>query len=395
MNEEQKKQYEERYHLKKERGEKFWPDEIYKDLLVSFAIFIVLVMLAAFVGVHPEPKADPSDSTYLPRPEWYFLFLFQLLKYFPGELEWIGTTVVPGLAVAALFLLPFLDRNPHRHWSKRPIGIGVMSLIVIGMVFLTIQAEMDTQKELARRAAEGTTSTEFIANSLSESITAGDELYSIHCAECHGSDGDVDTIQGVEGLEGKFVTPISSPDVMYTFEDRTLYNIIEQGMQSLGMPPFGRAYGGMLSPGEIDALVNFMRYTWDDRAELPVENQGSQIPPLAEGEVPSYDVHVQPLIKRYCVACHRPGKEANSHNYLMTTYDEVMTSGDNAGKNVIPGDMSSLFIRTIHREEITELKIGPMPPTKALKPEVLVIFEKWIAGGAPQTAEQAAQAALP
>ncbi len=58
---------------------------IYEDVLVTFAVFIILIMLATFVGVANEPKADPSDAAYIPRPEWYFLFLFQMLKYFPGS----------------------------------------------------------------------------------------------------------------------------------------------------------------------------------------------------------------------------------------------------------------------------------------------------------------------
>jgi quinol-cytochrome oxidoreductase complex cytochrome b subunit len=106
MDEEQKKQYLEKYAQAKQKGVKFFPDIIYKDLLVSLAIFILLILLATFVGVASEPKADPSDTSYIPRPEWYFLFLFEMLKFVPGKLEWVGATVVPGIAVLVLFLLP-------------------------------------------------------------------------------------------------------------------------------------------------------------------------------------------------------------------------------------------------------------------------------------------------
>ncbi len=72
-----------------------------------------------------------------------------------------------------------------------------------------------------------------------------------------------------------------------------------------------------------------MRYTWDDRAEIPAEvAQASAVASLAADEVPSYEVHIAPLVKRYCVSCHRPGKKNN--NYLMGSYEEVMNSGDNA-----------------------------------------------------------------
>jgi menaquinol-cytochrome c reductase cytochrome b/c subunit len=377
VNEEQKKQYLEKYAHSKQQGEKFWPDSIYKDLLVSFAIFLLLILLATFLGVANEAKADPSDSAYIPRPEWYFLFLFQLLKYFPGEIEWIGTAVVPGIAVFALFLLPFFDRNPKRHPRSRRWAVSIMSVIVAGIVVLTILAAATTPPQ----EETGT-----LASTLSEKILVGEELYGIQCVECHGAEGEGGEVTGVEGLEGVVIDPINARDILYTRTDETFYNVIAYGQQDLGMPPFAKAYGGELGPGDIDAIVAFIRYTWDDRAELPEEvTQASAIPALAPDEVPSYEVHIAPIVKRYCVSCHRPGKKNN--NFLMQSYDEIMTSGDN-GPNVIPGDLNSPLIHLINREELENS--GPMPPTKALKPELNDIFTRWIAGGAPNTAADAA-----
>ena len=87
MNEAEKKSYLERYKQKKQNGEYFWPDSIAKDAIVSLMIFMLLLGLAIFAGVPSEPPANPSDTSYIPRPEWYFLWMFQLLKYFPGKLE--------------------------------------------------------------------------------------------------------------------------------------------------------------------------------------------------------------------------------------------------------------------------------------------------------------------
>lgn len=380
MNEEQKKAYLEKYAQAKAKGEKFWPDAIYKDLLVSFGLFVLLVLLATFVGVAQEPKADPSDTSYIPRPEWYFLFLFEMLKFFPGKIEWIGTAVIPGLAVLLLFLLPFLDRNPYRHWRKRIPELSIMGAIVVGMIGLTIRAVVTTPPQ----EEAGT-----IAGTLSEQILAGADLYAIQCVECHGAEGEGGEIQGVEGLEGVILPPINSEDVMYTFTDDTLYNIIAYGQPVQGMPPFAKQFGGELGPGDIEAIVAFMRYTWDDRAELPQEVvEASAIPELAEGEIPSYEVHIAPLVKRYCLSCHRPGKKNN--NYLMGSYEEIMTSGDNA-PSVIPGDLNSPLIRLINREKLDYS--DPMPPNRPLKPEIIEIFERWVAGGAPNTAAEAAAGA--
>ena len=146
MNEEQKKAYKLKYEQAKQNGVKFWPDIIYKDLLVSFALFLLLIGLATFVGVAIEPKADPSDATYVPRPEWYFLFLFELLKFIPGQVEWLGTFIIPVVGVMALFLLPLLDKNPLRHWKNRLIGISVMGIVVLGMVGLTVRSVITTPK---------------------------------------------------------------------------------------------------------------------------------------------------------------------------------------------------------------------------------------------------------
>ena len=382
MNEEQKKQYLEKYKQAKQNGVKFYPDVIYKDLIIAFALFILLVFLAIFIGVANEPPADPSDSAYIPRPEWYFLFLFEMLKYFPGQIEWIGTTIIPGIAVLLLVLLPFIDRNPARHWKQRKFAVSFMSIIVIGMVVLTLMAAASTppQEESAP-----------LATTLSEQIIVGEEVYSIQCVECHGAEGEGGEIVGVEGLEGVVLDPINSQDVMYTFTDETLFNIVNYGQPSLGMPPFGLAFGGELSRGEINALVNFMRYTWDDRAELPAEAaQASAIPTLAEGEVPSYEVHIQPIAKRYCVSCHRPNKENN--NYLMGTYQEIIETGDNT-PNLIAGDLNSNLIRMLHREEIDAG--GPMPPSKPLPDDYIHIFEQWVLNGMPETAAQAAELSAP
>jgi ubiquinol-cytochrome c reductase cytochrome b subunit len=370
LEENEKQQYLTRYRQAKESGVKFYPDIIYKDLLVSFGIFLLLVGLAIYVGVSQEPPADPNDSAYVPRPEWYFLFLFEMLKYFPGQLEWVGTVILPGAAVLALLLLPFYDRSPFRHWKKRRLAVGIMSVVVVGMVALTGMAVATTPPQ-----AEVD-----IAGSLGEQVIAGQDLYSIHCVECHGAEGEGGEIKGVEGLEGVVVKPLNSQDEMYTRTDDTLFNILDYGQPDLGMPPFGLGYGGELKRGDLQAIVTFMRYTWDDRAELPAEaEQASALPTLGPDETPSYEAHIQPLVKRYCLSCHRPGKKNN--NYLMGTYEELMNTGDHT-PNVVPGDLNSNTILMLSRQEIEAG--GPMPPTRALKPELIDIFERWIAAGAPE-----------
>ena len=381
MKEEQKKQYKDKYNQEKQLGVKFWPDIIYKDLVISVGLFIVLIILATWFGVSQAPKADPSDSAYVPRPEWYFLFLFQLLKYFPGKVEWLGTTIIPIVAVLALFLLPFFDRNPKRFWKTRPYAIGIMSAGVVGIVVLTILAVISTPPQVE---------TGTIAGTISEQFVAGQDLYSINCVECHGPDGEGGILQGVEGLEGYDMKPINTKDEMYTRDDQTLYNIINYGQPDLGMTPFGREYGGTLGPSDIESIVTFMRYSWDDRVELPKEVAGvGAIPTVAPGQVPSYEVQISAIQKRYCVSCHQAGKKNN--NYLMDNYEDTINTGDHA-PNLIAGDLLCNTMQMLNRVEGLEAG-SPMPPTKSLPADLIEIYKQWILAGMPNTVADAEAAA--
>ena len=383
MNEEQKKLYKEKYTQEKQNGVKFWPDIIYKDLVISIALFIILVIMATWIGVSQEPKADPSDSAYIPRPEWYFLFLFQMLKYFPGTLEWLGTTIIPIIAVLALFLLPFFDRSPRRFWKARPWAISIMSVLVVGIVALTILAVATTPPQ----EVTGT-----IAGTVSEQILAGQDLYSVNCTECHGPNGEGGEVKGVEGLEGYIMKAINTKDEMYTRNEQTFTDIISYGQPDLGMTPFARAYGGPLGPSDIEAIVTFMRYTWDDRVELPKEVAAANaIPTLAPGEIPSYEVHISAIQRRYCVSCHRAGKKNN--NYIMDNYDDTIKTGDHA-PDLIAGDLLCNTMQMLNRVEGLEAG-NPMPPTRALPPELIAIYQAWITAGMPNTAADAAALSAP
>ncbi|MBI5296928.1 MAG: c-type cytochrome [Chloroflexi bacterium] len=453
MNDETKKQINAKYERELQRGERFWPDSIFKDVVVSLGLFIVLVLLATFVGVENSPKADPSDTSYIPRPEWYFLFLFKFLALYGqipvlGKIEWLATVLVPTIGIGLLTLLPFIDKSPWRYYTRRMLPLTVMGLIVIDMVLLTMMSDIPTVAEdgskllgllqttaglivpglalialffmaykrdenpvapmlwtlgLAAVLMIGFTAVtlalappaeaeEAVASTLVDQITAGQDLYSVHCVECHGDDGKVTVIEGVEGLEGKEVSPINSRDVLYTLNDASMAEIINYGRPDAGMNPFGKAYNAEgLTKSEIDYIVLFMRYNWDDRFEKPVFKP--LFPPLADGEVPSYDVHIAPMVKRYCVSCHRAGKENNE--FVMTSYDEILTTGDNVDRNLVAGDETSYLLQVIQGHAILneqgEEIIGVMPPKSTLKAEYIDAWIRWILNGMPQTAEDAAK----
>src|SRR3990170_8986420 len=140
MNEQERRQYLEEYHQAKEKGPSFYPEVVVKDAIVALLVFLALVALAYILGAPLEERANPADTSYTPRPEWYFLFLFQLLKYFPGRLEVIGVFVIPTLMIALLLFLPFIDRSAKRHPLARPVVSGAAVLMVVGVVGLTMLA---------------------------------------------------------------------------------------------------------------------------------------------------------------------------------------------------------------------------------------------------------------
>jgi mono/diheme cytochrome c family protein len=139
--------------------------------------------------------------------------------------------------------------------------------------------------------------------------------------------------------------------------------------------------------------VTFLRYSWDDRVEMPA-GAISSIPALNPGEVPSWDVHIQPLVKRYCISCHRAGKQNN--NNLMTSYEEMLTTGDNAPL-MTTGDPESLMLKLINGQEgedpVTGKVIRQMPPTKLLDTKYVDMLFRWVMAGMPQTAEEASKLA--
>ena len=233
-----------------------------------------------------------------------------------------------------------------------------------------------------------------MATTAGDQFFAGQDLYSIHCVECHGDDGSVTTITGVEGLEGKVISAINGKDVLYTLNDASMAEVIAYGRPEAGMNPFGKAYNPEgLSKSEIDYLVAFMRYSWDDRFEMPPEALKPLFPPLAEGEIPSYEVHIAPIVKRYCISCHRAGKE--NRNYLMDTYDNILNSGDEAPV-VEAGDLESILLTTLQGTPVMDPNdptvelVSQMPPNKLLKESIIDVFVRWVMAGMPNTAADAA-----
>jgi quinol-cytochrome oxidoreductase complex cytochrome b subunit len=116
----------------------FYPSFLFKEIVVMMLVFIlVAIILAVVFPVGLEYPADPTDNLYVPQPEWFFMSLYQLLKYFPGKLEIIATAIIPAGGLVVLLILPFIDKNPEKRPAKRPIAMAVMFLAVAAIILLT------------------------------------------------------------------------------------------------------------------------------------------------------------------------------------------------------------------------------------------------------------------
>ncbi len=133
------------------KGFAFYPKQAARDMVASFLLISALLFLAWKLGAPLEEVADPTDDTYIPRPDWYFLFLFQMLKYFPGKWELVGALVIPGVFFLLLLLLPFLDRGERKAPYRRPLAIFFGGGTVFAIALLTFLSVKEDRK---LRAAE-------------------------------------------------------------------------------------------------------------------------------------------------------------------------------------------------------------------------------------------------
>jgi mono/diheme cytochrome c family protein len=138
LNSAEKEAYLRDYELLKKEGKPFFPYAVMKDSTMALIVVLVIAMMALVLGAEQGPKADPTTTTYTPRPEWYFFFLFEVLRVIkPYELVPVATIGVPTLGMVVLLLLPFFDRGPERRPERRPIAMAVLVLTAVSMAYLT------------------------------------------------------------------------------------------------------------------------------------------------------------------------------------------------------------------------------------------------------------------
>ena len=229
--------YAEAYAATKRGGLRFWPDIIGKDAVVSLGVVALIVLLAATLGAPLESPADPTDSSYVPRPEWYFLPLYQLLKLVPGSVESLVSVGVPTALVLVLVALPFFDRRSTRNLLHRPIALISLALLLGGSGFLIGAAVREAGPEVPPE----------VGRALASKERAGRALFaSQQCASCH-------RIAGTGNSIGPDLT-----EVGLRHSGAWLHSFIETPARfhpDSRMPPFGPPN---LSHEEIEELALYL-----------------------------------------------------------------------------------------------------------------------------------------
>ena len=138
MNPREREQYLREYSILKNQGKPFLYS-VAKDSVMACITLAVIILMAILFGAELGPKADPTTTTYTPRPEWYFFFLFELLRVIkPPELVFLATIGIPTICLVLLLLLPFFDRGPERNPLRRPIAVTAGIATIAAMAYLTI-----------------------------------------------------------------------------------------------------------------------------------------------------------------------------------------------------------------------------------------------------------------
>ena len=254
--------YKEKYAKLKKEGVPFFPDVLFYDAIVAVLVFAALCTLALWKGSALEELADPTDNTYNPRPEWYFLFLFEALKFFPGNLEAVAAIVLPGVGMAVLLLLPFIDRGPKRHPLDRPVLTGIGVAVLAGIGYLTwAGAKSPLLNPMVDKDPK---------------VSQGQRLYlDLKCAYCHsisGKGGKIgpDLAKAAEGESEEWLTKhFKDPQAMTRGSIMPKLNLLDD---------------------EVNALVAFVK---------------------SLGAGAGFTPDAPKLFAENCAACHKIGKEGS------------------------------------------------------------------------------------
>jgi menaquinol-cytochrome c reductase cytochrome b/c subunit len=240
VNRREKERYLREYSVLKSQGKPFFPYAVAKDSIMALFTVLAIILMTLVLGAELGPKADPTTTTYVPRPEWYFFFLFELLRIIkPPALVPLATIGIPTICMILLFLLPFYDRNAERRPERRPVATAAGIFTIVAIAYLTFlganagsptSIEMETPPEVAAQGAQAAQTFEE-----GKQVTAQAGCLGCHKIGENGNDGPGPPLTDIgERLPRQAIA-------------RTLIN------PTAPMPAFSE-----LPPEQFDAMVEFL-----------------------------------------------------------------------------------------------------------------------------------------
>ena len=185
MNRGQQEYYKRDYAQAKAEGKPFFPYAVYKDLLIATLAIGIVIVLAVWHKVEVGEPVNPASTDFVPRPEWYFFFLFELLKIFKGQNALMpvimATFIIPNILMALLILTPFIDRGPERRIQRRPIALFSGIAVILFLGYMTYEGA---------NSSEGVGAEGLGLTGLDADAEAGEALFLANgCTSCHAIGG--------------------------------------------------------------------------------------------------------------------------------------------------------------------------------------------------------------
>jgi ubiquinol-cytochrome c reductase cytochrome b subunit len=268
-------------------AENFYPGQVLMDMGFALLLMVGLGFLAYFHPVGLGPIANPADTHFLPRPEWYYLPFFEWLKFWEGPKVVFAVVVTPGLLALLFYLLPFLDRSLERRPWRRPIPVLAVAIVLAGIIFLGYRSHYDdehdpsTAAQLALQASQEAAYTKAPFRPYMESpggtgplalpigpvnplVSQGRGIFEAQgCSGCHGEVGlGTSMAPSLQGVTSKF-------------PQQQLIELLHHpnaAMRAGHMPAFD------LSSGDMNALLAYLGVIGTRDANVQASS-GQSLPP--------------------------------------------------------------------------------------------------------------------
>ncbi len=386
--------------------ETFYPRQVLLDMGFALLTIAVLGGLSYLRPVTLGPLADPSDTHFLPRPEWYYLPMFEWLKFWEGSTVVMGIVVIPALLAMAFFLMPFLDRRLERKPWRRPIPALAVAIVILGMVYLGVKSRIDDkhgsvaaqlalqeQQEAAYSAAafqpyvESTGGAESVAAPAGPQnplIAQGKGMFTERgCVGCHGPSGAGTALApSLVGVTGKFpqqqlIALLHNPNLR---------------MKAGGMPALDA------SPKDMSALVSYLGALGTRAANVPAIYEAPSQPASAGAGVLGHLSRVsmpigvtgdtaKSTIKSASTAA---GKDVFQERACFACHGEAGAGGRAPALAPVVKKLSDVQLRQVLESPTAKMKAGGMPPLVGTPDQINSLVSYLRILRAPEPAKQPA-----